>query len=140
MEFLTDRAHLAIVFLLAVICGGFLSLVFMPEATSIGASGGIMGLIGYMSIYAYRRRAQLPPDFLKNMLINLGFIAAFGLIAYQLIDNFAHLGGFLIGAIYGMNFDFMPELHWRYGYAFSLALMLASAVLPLWYLKRRGWL
>jgi magnesium transporter len=46
----------------------------------------------------------------------------------------------LIGAIYGMNFDFMPELHWRLGYAWALALMLASAVLPLWYLKRRGWL
>ena len=102
MEYLTDRAHVAIVFLLAVIFGGFLSLVFMPEATSIGASGGIMGLIGYMSIYAYRRRAQLPPDFLKNMLINVGFIAAFGVIAYQLIDNFAHLGGFLAGAIYGI--------------------------------------
>jgi hypothetical protein len=35
------------------------------------------------------------------MLINIGFIAAFGLIAYQIIDNFAHLGGFLTGAIYG---------------------------------------
>jgi hypothetical protein len=35
------------------------------------------------------------------MLINVGFIAAFGLIAYQIIDNFAHLGGFLTGAIYG---------------------------------------
>jgi magnesium transporter len=46
----------------------------------------------------------------------------------------------LIGSIYGMNFHFMPELHWRYGYAFALVLMLASAVLPLWYLKRRGWL
>jgi magnesium transporter len=46
----------------------------------------------------------------------------------------------LVGAIYGMNFHFMPELHWRYGYPFSLALMLASAVLPMWYLKRRGWL
>jgi len=46
----------------------------------------------------------------------------------------------LIGAIYGMNFEFMPELHWRYGYIFALALMLASAVVPLWYLKRRGWL
>jgi membrane associated rhomboid family serine protease len=102
MEFLADRAHVAVVFLLAVLGGGFLSLVFMPEATSIGASGGIMGLIGYMSIYAYRRRAQLPPDFLKNMLINIGFIAAFGVIAYQLIDNFAHLGGFVVGAIYGM--------------------------------------
>lgn len=102
MEFLTDRAHVAIVFLLAVICGGLLSLVFMPEGMSVGASGGIMGLIGYMSIYAYRRRAQLPPDFLKNMLINVGFIAAFGVIAYQLVDNFAHLGGFLIGAVYGI--------------------------------------
>jgi magnesium transporter len=46
----------------------------------------------------------------------------------------------LVGAIYGMNFQFMPELHWRLGYPFALALMLASAVLPLWYLKRRGWL
>jgi hypothetical protein len=36
------------------------------------------------------------------MLINVGFIAAFGVIAYQLIDNFAHLGGFLVGAIYGL--------------------------------------
>lgn len=35
------------------------------------------------------------------MLINIGFIAAFGIIAYQLIDNFGHLGGLLVGAIYG---------------------------------------
>jgi membrane associated rhomboid family serine protease len=34
------------------------------------------------------------------MLINVGFIAAFGIIAYQLVDNFAHIGGFLVGAIY----------------------------------------
>jgi magnesium transporter len=29
----------------------------------------------------------------------------------------------LIGAIYGMNFDIMPELHWEFGYPFALALM-----------------
>jgi magnesium transporter len=46
----------------------------------------------------------------------------------------------LIAGIYGMNFHILPELHWTYGYPFALALMLASAVLPLWYLKRRGWL
>ena len=46
----------------------------------------------------------------------------------------------LIAGIYGMNFHFLPELHWKYGYPFALGLMLASAVLPLWYLKRRGWL
>ncbi len=100
MEYLSNRAHLAIVFLLAVVGGGLLSLIFKPDGTSVGASGGIMGLIGYMAIYAYRRKTQLPPDFLKSVLINIGFIAAFGLIAYQLIDNFAHIGGFLVGAVY----------------------------------------
>jgi len=53
-----------------------------------------------MAVYAYRRKAQLPPDFLKSMLINVGFIAAFGIIAYQLVDNFAHIGGFLVGTVY----------------------------------------
>jgi magnesium transporter len=46
----------------------------------------------------------------------------------------------LIGAVYGMNFQYMPELHWRYGYPLAIVLMVASAILPLWYLKRRGWL
>ncbi|HLA94332.1 MAG TPA: rhomboid family intramembrane serine protease [Pyrinomonadaceae bacterium] len=101
MEFLSNRAHLAIVFTLAVIGGFLLSLLCMPNSLpSVGASGGIMGLIGFMSIYAYRRKAQLPPDFLRSMLINVGFIAAFGVIAYQLVDNFAHVGGFLVGAVY----------------------------------------
>lgn len=101
IEFLANRAHLSIVFLLSVIGGGILSIVFMPEGSSVGASGGIMGLIGYLAIYGYRRKRQLPPDFLRSMLINIGFVAAFGLVAYQIIDNFAHLGGLISGAIYG---------------------------------------
>lgn len=101
IESLSNRAHLPVVFLLSVIGGGLLSLFFMPDVWSIGASGGIMGLIGYMAVFGYRRRRQLPPDFLKRMLINIGFIAAFGVIAYQIIDNFAHFGGFLTGAVYG---------------------------------------
>jgi magnesium transporter len=46
----------------------------------------------------------------------------------------------LIAGIFGMNFRHMPELNWVWGYPASLVLMLASAVLPLWYLKRRGWI
>jgi magnesium transporter len=46
----------------------------------------------------------------------------------------------LIASIYGMNFSFMPELRWAYGYPFAAVLMLASALLPFWYFKRRGWL
>jgi magnesium transporter len=46
----------------------------------------------------------------------------------------------LIASIYGMNFDFMPELDWRFGYPLALALMILSAVIPYWFFKRRGWL
>jgi len=46
----------------------------------------------------------------------------------------------LIASIYGMNFDFIPELGWPYGYPFALALMVVSAVIPYWFFKRRGWL
>ena len=46
----------------------------------------------------------------------------------------------LIAGIYGMNFHHFPELGFHYGYPMALLLMLASAVLPLWYLKRRGWI
>jgi magnesium transporter len=46
----------------------------------------------------------------------------------------------LIGGIYGMNFDYMPELHWEYGYPFALGLMVA-ATLALWALfKRKRWI
>jgi magnesium transporter len=46
----------------------------------------------------------------------------------------------LIASVYGMNFQFMPELQWQYGYAFALLVMVASAVVPMWYFRRRGWL
>lgn len=46
----------------------------------------------------------------------------------------------LIASIYGMNFDFMPELNWVMGYPFAVLLMVLSAILPYWYFKRRGWL
>jgi magnesium transporter len=46
----------------------------------------------------------------------------------------------LIASIYGMNFDHMPELDWMLGYPMALLLMLASAITPYLYFKRRGWL
>lgn len=46
----------------------------------------------------------------------------------------------VIASIYGMNFRLMPELDWMLGYPFALGLMVASAITPLWYFRRRGWL
>ncbi len=46
----------------------------------------------------------------------------------------------LIASIYGMNFKLLPELEWTLGYPYALALMAASALVPMWYFRRRGWL
>ncbi|MGE3773631.1 MAG: CorA family divalent cation transporter, partial [Gammaproteobacteria bacterium] len=46
----------------------------------------------------------------------------------------------LVASLYGMNFEFMPELHQRWGYPAALGLMFASAVLTYLFFKRRGWL
>ena len=46
----------------------------------------------------------------------------------------------LIASIYGMNFHFMPELDWPFGYPLALAIMLVSALLPYFFFRRRGWL
>jgi len=46
----------------------------------------------------------------------------------------------LIASIYGMNFKFMPELQWDYGYPISIALMVLSAIATLMFFKRKKWL
>jgi magnesium transporter len=46
----------------------------------------------------------------------------------------------LIASIYGMNFEHMPELHFWFAYPVALLAILVSALLPLAWFKRRGWL
>jgi magnesium transporter len=46
----------------------------------------------------------------------------------------------LIAGIFGMNFHYMPELSWRYGFPLSVALMAACAVGPYFIFKKRGWI
>ncbi|HWI13003.1 MAG TPA: CorA family divalent cation transporter [Burkholderiales bacterium] len=45
----------------------------------------------------------------------------------------------LIASIYGMNFRHMPELDWLWGYPFALTLAAVSAIGPILWLKRKGW-
>jgi magnesium transporter len=46
---------------------------------------------------------------------------------------------FLVG-VYGMNFKFMPELNWYWGYPLSLMIMFVIAVSMLLYMKNKKWL
>jgi magnesium transporter len=45
----------------------------------------------------------------------------------------------LIASIYGMNFRFLPEIYWEWGYPFALVLMLVVGILTYYLLKKKGW-
>ncbi len=80
--------------------------------------------------------------------INFQLSAALGLINIEqssIIKIFsvaavALLPPTLIASIYGMNFDFMPELSQPWGYPVALIAMVVSVMLPLAWFKRKGWL
>lgn len=46
----------------------------------------------------------------------------------------------LVASIYGMNFEYMPELSWSFGYPYAIALMVAAGLAPYLYFKGKGWL
>ncbi len=46
----------------------------------------------------------------------------------------------VVSSIYGMNFRYMPELEWKFGYAFAWVLMLMSVVAMWIYFKKKAWL
>ena len=57
------------------------------------------------------------------------------------VASVAMLPPTLIASVYGMNFQgWFPEIHWEYGYPFSLALMLVSVAVPFWFFYKKGWL
>jgi len=46
----------------------------------------------------------------------------------------------MIAGVYGMNFEMMPELKWRYGYPFAIALMVAIDVYLFFRFRKAKWL
>lgn len=102
VERLAHRAYLPLVFLVAALAGGAGSFVVFPHAPSVGASGGIMGLIGFTLVLSLRRRELLPRKLAKSLLADVGWVAAMGLAGYRYIDNGAHAGGLLAGALLGL--------------------------------------
>lgn len=86
----------------------------------------------------------------RGLIARINFLldATLGLISLeqnQIIKIFSvaavvFLPPTLVASIYGMNFEFMPELAWPFGYPLALALMILSAVLPYLFFKRKGWL
>ncbi len=95
------------------------------------------------------RDVQSLTDYEVHLTDKLQFLldAALGFISTEQNDLFkvltiASVAGIppvLVAGIYGMNFHFMPELDWQYGYLWGLGLIVLSTVIPILWFKKRGW-
>ncbi len=79
-------------------------------------------------------------DYLQSIFIGMLSVEQNKTIKIFTIVNVIFLPPTLIASIYGMNFEFMPELHWKYGYALAGVLMVLSSITPLWIFKKKGWM
>jgi magnesium transporter len=89
-------------------------------------------------------------DHASFLMTNINFLleAALGLVNIeqnQIIKIFSvvaviFLPPTLVASSYGMNFRFMPELGWIFGYPLALVMMVISALIPYLWFKRKGWL
>lgn len=79
-------------------------------------------------------------EFLQNSFLGLINIEQNKIIKIFTVVSVIFMPPTLIASIYGMNFKFMPELGWAYGYPFALLLMVLSTVVILYIFRKKKWL
>ncbi len=79
-------------------------------------------------------------NFLLNSTLGMINIQQSNIIRLFTIAAVIFLPPTLVASIYGMNFQYMPEIHWHFGYPLALGLMVLSGWVPYRYFKKRKWL
>ncbi|MDR9399108.1 magnesium/cobalt transporter CorA [Salibacter sp.] len=79
-------------------------------------------------------------EYLQNTFLGLVDLEQNEIIKIFTVVTVIAMPPTLIASLYGMNFQFMPELDEIWGYPFAIALMILSSGLTLFYFKRKGWL
>lgn len=105
VERIYGRTAYALVYLFAAVGGSATSLLLNPSVLSVGASGAVFGVVGAFGAFIFANRRVIKPEVRKQLMRNLGMFLliniAFG-FAVPRIDQGAHVGGFLAGALGGL--------------------------------------
>lgn len=99
LEVFARWPHVPLVFLFSACVGGEASARFVA-ATSIGASGGLMGWLGFLLVFESLHGRLVPRRARRRLLAGVLLTGLIGMIGYRFIDNAAHLGGLLAGMLY----------------------------------------
>ena len=101
VEAFLPRWRLPLVYAASGVAGSLVSLWLEPRP-SLGASGAIMGVAGYLAAIGYCAPGLLPKSARSGVIGSIGATAWLGLVGAAFIDNAAHAGGLLGGAVIGM--------------------------------------
>ena len=79
-------------------------------------------------------------EFLQNTYLGLIDLEQNRVVKIFTVVSLVFLPPTLLASIWGMNFAGMPEVNWKYGYLFALAMMVGSSALTVWIFRRKNWL
>lgn len=99
LEVFARWPHLAMVFLFAAGLGGEASARFVA-APSVGASGGLLGWLGFLLVFETLHCGLVPRSSRQRLAVVVGITAFIGAMGYRFIDNAAHAGGLIAGIVY----------------------------------------
>ncbi len=91
--------HVPMVFVFSALVGGEASARLL-ETTSVGASGGLMGWLGFLLVFETLHSALVPKSAKRRLIGGVLMTALIGLVGYRFIDNAAHFGGLFAGMAY----------------------------------------
>lgn len=99
---MVGTAMLGLVFFASILGGSVASLYLSGGRPSVGASGGVMGLLGFLMAILVLHKASIPRRY-KILIMQATFMMViFGALGSQFIDNAAHGGGFIVGLLLGI--------------------------------------
>lgn len=99
LEVFARWPHLPMVFLFSACVGGEASARFIATPT-VGASGGLMGWLGFLLVFETLHKELVPRRARRRLLAGVLLTALIGVVGYRYIDNAAHAGGLLAGMLY----------------------------------------
>lgn len=105
---------LGLVFFASILGGSAASLWLSGGRPSVGSSGGVLGVLGFLTVILVLHRAGIPRLYKTNLVQAILIMSIFGALGAQFIDNAAHAGGFLVGGLLGIALVPRSDAVWEY--------------------------
>jgi magnesium transporter len=116
------------------------SLIRIPEFNRLGNERLTIVIRDIASLLQHSQFSSQRLEYLQNTFLGLVNMEQNQVIKIFTVVTVIFMPPTLIASIYGMNFEFMPEIKWVAGYPVALALMIVSSLVFLWYFRRKEWL